>query len=91
MSNYSYLSRQVLDIRSHTDFLQGHLPGALHIPIFQLLDRYQELCPNVPYCIICEHGVNSLTACEFLQSKGYDAINFPGGMTRLTKQLHQLS
>ncbi|PIQ78295.1 hypothetical protein COV81_05145 [Candidatus Peregrinibacteria bacterium CG11_big_fil_rev_8_21_14_0_20_41_10] len=89
MSYTQYLSRPVLDVRSYNEFLRGHLPGAIHIPLEQLLHRHNELNYEIGYCIICEHGVRGLLACDFLQSKGYDVVNFPGGMSFLEEQIKQ--
>lgn len=80
---HQLLSRQILDVRSYSEFLQGHLPGAIHMPAEQLLDRYADLCPSLPYTVVCDHGVSSIIAAEFLQSKGFDALDFPGGMSKI--------
>ncbi len=80
------VNRQILDVRSQEEFHEFPLPSALHIPIDELLHRHRELDYGTPYIIICAHGVRSITACEYLLSKGYDAINYPGGIAALLEQ-----
>jgi rhodanese-related sulfurtransferase len=77
-----------LDIRSKTAFQKNNIIGSINIPMKDLLSRYFELDLGASYTVICDHGVNSITACEFLCSKGFDVLSFPGGIASLTKEIH---
>jgi hypothetical protein len=35
-----------VDVRDRSEYVQGHIPGALSIPLFELLDRIGELSPE---------------------------------------------
>jgi len=50
---YDDQSAVFLDVRSEESFNQGHIPGAVHIPLSQLESRAGELDPNewiITYC-----------------------------------------
>lgn len=87
MKLLSYLTRTILDVRTKEEFKHAHLPGAFNIPINQILNRYHELHIERPYTVVCDHGVRSVMACDFLQSKGYDVVNIPGGISRLEDEI----
>lgn len=80
------LSRQILDVRSLHEFRHFNLPGAINIPIDELILRHRELQHDLPYTIVCAHGVRSITATEYLQSKGYDVVSLPGGLASINKE-----
>lgn len=70
----------VLDVREQHEWESGHIPGAKHIPLGQLPDRYSELDPAMETVIICRSGARSATACEFLGYYGFKVANVAGGM-----------
>jgi rhodanese-related sulfurtransferase len=72
----------ILDVRSKDGYRQGHIPGAVHIPLDELPKRLRELpkekeivsyCWNVT-CLLCTK------ASYFLASKGYLAREMIGGI-----------
>lgn len=56
-------SHVVVDVRSHAEYSQGHLPNSIHIPVTELANRLQELPANRSPVFICRSGARSLTAC----------------------------
>lgn len=71
----------VLDVRSSSEFSEGHLPGAHHIHLGYLPDRLEEI-PQQPV-IHCRSGMRSLIASSILEKArrcprdvlgGYQAI-----------------
>lgn len=56
----------ILDVRTHPEWVSGHIPGAVHIPMHELPARYQELEPEAELLVICQHGVRSAHAGEWL-------------------------
>jgi rhodanese-related sulfurtransferase len=72
---------QVLDVRFEYEYRDHHIPSAILIPLPQLAVRYQELDPDKPTLVVCEHGMRSLQACSFLGSKQFKKLyNMVGGM-----------
>ncbi len=72
----------VLDVRPADEFAQGHLPGAVNIPLAELDERLDELpgtgeivayCRG-PYCVL------SHSAIEVLRARGYQARRLPDGV-----------
>lgn len=70
----------VLDVRRDDEIAEGIVPGAKHIVLDELPERFNELNKEEPIYIICRSGGRSQKACEFLEGKGYDVSNVTGGM-----------
>ena len=72
---------QILDVRFEYEYRDHHIPSAVLIPLPKLAIRYQELDPDKPTLVVCEHGMRSLQACNFLGSKRFKTLyNMVGGM-----------
>lgn len=70
----------ILDVRGQTEFDEGHVPGARHIPLGYLSERAQELPKDQPILVHCGGGVRSAIAASLLHRAGYsDVANIPGG------------
>lgn len=69
----------VLDVRREDEYVSGHVPGAVLIPLDQLGARVDELPKDQPLLVICRSGARSATAVEALRGAGYDATNVAGG------------
>jgi rhodanese-related sulfurtransferase/DNA-binding HxlR family transcriptional regulator len=63
----------VLDVRPEDEFRQGHLPGALNIPLAQLERRLAELSPDREIVAYCRGPwcVLSFEAVAVLRQRGY--------------------
>ena len=59
----------LLDVRTPREFAAGHAPGALLIPVDELLDRASEV-PEGPVLIICRSGRRARNATSLLIEKG---------------------
>ena len=72
---------QILDVREPEEWADGHIPGAVHIPLGSLPARINELDQNQPVVVVCRSGVRSLTGAEILLKAGFgDAKSMAGGM-----------
>jgi hydroxyacylglutathione hydrolase len=70
----------VLDVRSDPEWLEGHLPGARHIPLGYLRDRLGELATPTPLITQCLSGGRSAIAASILRAAGFDRVsNLTGG------------
>ncbi|MFQ6124801.1 MAG: rhodanese-like domain-containing protein [Candidatus Heimdallarchaeota archaeon] len=72
----------LLDVRSESEYLEGHIPGAYLIPHTELEDRKNELPENLsqPIIVYCASGRRSAIAADILDSLGYaDVRNMEGG------------
>lgn len=71
----------VIDVRENHEFVSGHAPGAINLPLSGLVDRLDDIPRNEPVYIICELGGRSAQATEWLVANGIDATNVLGGTT----------
>jgi len=74
---------RLVDVREHDEWEQSHIPGVLLLPLSEFAARCQgEIDPNDAIVCICEHGVRSRRAGEYLLSLGYkDVATMTGGMS----------
>lgn len=61
-------------------FQEHHLPQARNIPLTTLPEVMDELAKEQPHYVICQHGIRSEQACDFLQRQGFNVINVSDGM-----------
>jgi hydroxyacylglutathione hydrolase len=64
----------VLDVRDRDEFASAHIPGAVHIPYGQLMDRLSELPRDRPIAAVCSGGKRSGLAASLLQREGFDEV-----------------
>jgi rhodanese-related sulfurtransferase len=69
----------IVDVREPGEYVAGHVPGAVLIPMGQLPGRMAELDQNAPVYIVCASGNRSATMTGFLRSAGFDAYSVAGG------------
>lgn len=70
----------VLDVREDHEWAEGHVAGALHIPMGDLPTRLAEVPKDGPVFVFCRSGNRSGQSAEYLREQGYAAINVAGGM-----------
>lgn len=71
----------VLDVREPDEYREGHIPGAINIPMGQLAARLGELDRDRPVYVVCASGNRSSAMTDVLTAAGFDAINVAGGTT----------
>lgn len=54
----------VIDVRQPDEWASGHVAGAIHIPVDDVLSRTDELPADKDLLFICAMGVRSGLACE---------------------------
>ena len=78
----------ILDVRTESEFAQGHLDGAINIPHFDIEERYKELNidKNKPIITICTMGGRSRLAAESLSKLEFTNVsNMVGGLNEWYK------
>lgn len=72
----------VLDVRPAEEYLAGHIPGAVSIPLEQLEERLAELPSDREIVAYCRgpYCVMALDATDTLQSNGFEATRFEEGI-----------
>jgi rhodanese-related sulfurtransferase len=73
----------VVDVREATEYAQGHIADAKHIPLAQMGERLKELTryKDKPVLLHCQGGVRSAKACDLLAKQGFTKLyNLQGGI-----------
>lgn len=66
------------DVREHNEYVQGHIPGTINIPLSELQGREDEI--QTPAVIVCLSGGRSASASNYLSQMGKaDIMNLMGG------------
>ncbi|WP_242549955.1 ArsR/SmtB family transcription factor [Pantoea agglomerans] len=71
----------LLDVRPEEEYVGGHLPGALNIPLRELESRLAELPKDTEIVAYCRgpHCILSVEAVEYLRRQGYRIRRFNEG------------
>jgi rhodanese-related sulfurtransferase len=72
----------LIDVRTPGEYAEGHVPGAVNIPLDQVQARMSELeaYKSQDLYLICRSGARSAKAQGILQSAGFEkTINVAGG------------
>ena len=79
----------ILDVRSKAEFDAGHVPGAVHVPFWQVA-KSKEVLPsdtNEPLVVYCGHGPRAYMAGAALRRLGFSRISYLAGhMTRWRRE-----
>ena len=60
----------VVDVRQPDEWMTGHVKGAIHVPVDEILSRIDELPADKNLLFICAIGVRSALACEMAAAMG---------------------
>ncbi|MFW6074269.1 MAG: MBL fold metallo-hydrolase [Chloroflexota bacterium] len=72
-------SATVLDVRGSGEYAEGHIPGALNIPVGYLSRRVDEIPEDRPVVVHCQTGMRSSIAASVLERAGRgDIRNYLG-------------
>jgi rhodanese-related sulfurtransferase len=86
-ANPSVLSTDVpagvflLDVREDDEWVAGHAPDAVHIPVRTLNERAAEIPQDREVYVICRAGSRSAYAAQALAGAGWKTVNVADGMT----------
>lgn len=72
----------VLDVRKEAEYINGHIKGALHIPLSQMADpgSMVDISDNMNLYIHCAGGYRSVIAASLLKRQGFHNLrNITGG------------
>ncbi len=73
---------QLLDVRTPQEFAEGHLRGAVNIPLSELHRRLSELGDRSrPLVVYCRSGRRSAVAAAELRSSGFAEVHDLGAMS----------
>lgn len=64
----------IIDVREPGEFKQGHIKGAINIPLSEFSERIEEVPKDRPVYLHCRTSQRSYYAICQLQGKGYDNV-----------------
>jgi hydroxyacylglutathione hydrolase len=82
----------VIDVREPFEWREGHVEGAVHLPMLEAIRRLAEIPPERPKAVLCAGGLRSSTVISALKRQGLGHwYNVTGGMTAWLKAGHPIS
>lgn len=69
----------VYDVREPDEYLSGHIPGAVLVPLATVPDEVDAFAADATVYVVCAKGGRSAKAVGFLRQRGVDAVNVAGG------------
>ena len=74
--------RTIVDVRGISEWRAGHLPGATHLFLGDLVEASAQIPRDTPIAVYCQGGTRSAIAASLLQAQGFTKItNVHGGIT----------
>ena len=79
----------LLDVRPAKEYEQGHIPGAVHVPLADVGERVKKLKKDKDLVVYCRSGNQSIWAIKRLMGMGYKNLyNLKGGYSAW-KRIHR--
>ena len=74
----------IVDVRTPEEYLEGHYPGAINIPLNELPNRLEEFKEmKAPIVAYCRSGARSGMAVSMLKQNGFSEVYNGGGLFEL--------
>lgn len=70
----------LLDVRENEEWVAGHAPQAIHVPMGEIQERVSEIPSDRTVVCMCRVGGRSGAVAKALAVGGYDVRNVDGGM-----------
>jgi rhodanese-related sulfurtransferase len=70
----------LLDVRELDEWEDGHIEGAQHVPMSELIQRLDEVPTDRDMVVVCAVGSRSAQVTAYLAQRGYRVANLAGGM-----------
>ena len=72
----------VLDVRTDGEWQRGHIEGAIHVHLGQLLEHLDQIPAEREIAVVCGSGYRASIGASLLKRAGYESVtNVLGGMT----------
>jgi rhodanese-related sulfurtransferase len=71
---------KVVDVREVDEYTDGHIPGAIHVPLQTVPDNLESFRSEQDVFVVCQVGGRSGKACQYLIDQGVtNVVNVAGG------------
>ncbi|MDP4649166.1 MAG: rhodanese-like domain-containing protein, partial [Ilumatobacteraceae bacterium] len=61
---------KVVDVREVDEYTDGHIPGAIHVPLQTVPDNLESFRSEQDVFVVCQVGGRSGKACQYLIDQG---------------------
>jgi hydroxyacylglutathione hydrolase len=75
----------IVDVRRPDEWREGHIPGALHLPLGDIAQHLDVLPTDQPLAVMCRSGHRAEIAASMIAAAGHEVIAVRGGMPDWTK------
>ncbi|EGN63108.1 hypothetical protein HMPREF0401_00469 [Fusobacterium animalis 11_3_2] len=69
----------LLDVREEYEYQDGHIKGAINLPLREILEKKDTLPKDKDIYVYCRSGHRSADAVNFLKSLGFEKVHNVGG------------
>jgi rhodanese-related sulfurtransferase len=71
----------ILDVRSRREYVNGHVPGAIHVPFWKISSESSKLSAfrDQPIVVYCGHGPRAMIAGASLRRRGFTNVAYLTG------------
>ena len=70
----------LVDVRSEKSYKEGHIEGAVNIPLYRFSRSYSEIPLDRTVILVDDRGFRTFLAGSYLEMKGYRVMRLFGGM-----------
>jgi rhodanese-related sulfurtransferase len=70
---------QLIDVRSPREYAEGHVPGAMNLPMDEAEARVDDMRPHDPVVLVCQSGKRASMTCDLLKPHRGDLVVLEGG------------
>jgi hydroxyacylglutathione hydrolase len=82
----------IIDVREPFEWREGHVEGAVHLPMLEAARRLEAIPRERPKAVMCAGGLRSSTVISALKRHGISHwYNVTGGMTAWLKAGHPVA
>ena len=82
----------LVDVREEKEYAEGHIPGAVNIPIRTLAQNLDKIPSDQPVVVYCASGLRAGMSTAALHMLGYDNVrSFPGGWKAWSEAKEEVS
>lgn len=67
-------SIRIMDVREDIEFMLGHIPTAVNVPLSQFTDNLAGFAKDMTYYVICRTGNRSNYACKYMENLGFQKV-----------------
>ncbi|KAF2680753.1 FAD-dependent pyridine nucleotide-disulfide oxidoreductase [Lentithecium fluviatile CBS 122367] len=76
---------QVIDVRSPSEYVKGHMKDAKLLPLNELRKYFGEIDKSKKVLVYCQVGYRGYLGYRILKQAGYDVVNLDGGFKAVSQ------